>query len=162
MASGAPLITWDQGIQILTALVALWGAGLSTYTFVTNRRDKRRVLKVRLRYALVPNIKSEPESRITITVSNPGYHSLTVTSVSFRLPSRKQLVYPYAQSDKSLPHELTPGTQLTVFISARQMVKDLKKGSFSGVVRLVGVCSDALGGEHKSSPYDFDMDANYV
>src|SRR5205807_2504081 len=103
----------------LTAVIAIYGAGLSTYTFIMNRREKRRVLTVKANHALAPDSHGNAEELIIIGVSNPGFQNVTVVSVSIELPNRKQLVFPNPRSDKRIPHELTPGTKLSVLQSAR-------------------------------------------
>lgn len=144
-------------IQIITAAIALYGAGLATYTFYSNRRDRRRLLNVNVSYALAPHPITQIETLITITIANAGYHSVTVTGVSCELPDNQRVAYPNPRSDKPLPYQLQPGTNITILINAQELARTLTEAGYSGTIVLIGECSDAIGQTHRSESFDFDI-----
>src|SRR5574341_2238143 len=148
------MLVW---IQIITAAIALYGAGLATYTFYSNRRDRRRVLDVKVAYALAPHPLTEIETLITMTVANASYHSVTATGVSLELPDNQRIVYPNPTTDKPLPYRLEPGTNFTALINAQELARTLSEAGYSGTVALIGECSDAIGQYHRSNSFDFDI-----
>jgi len=154
MAADNTSIDWTQ---IITTVLAVYGALLASYTFWVTLRDKKRTLKVELHYALAPLPIEGVEELITIRVSNPCFQNVTASSVALELPDKRQIVYPDPRSDKPLPHELTPGTNLTVLNNSQELAKSLLEAGFTGTISLIGSCSDAVGGNHKSKPFEFNI-----
>lgn len=142
--------------QMLTAVVALYGAALSTRTFIANRREKRRVLAVGANRGLAPDGHGDVEELIAVDVSNPGFQNVTVVSVFIELPNQRQFVVPNPRSDKPIPHELTPGTKLSVVLNARDLAASLHKDGLSGSVNLTPACRDALGMTYRGNVLRFD------
>ena len=147
-------------VQIITTVLAVYGAFLASYSFFVNRHDKKRILKVELSNALAPNPVGKVEDLVTICVSNPGYQNVTASSISLELPDKRQMFYPNPRSDKPLPHELTPGTKLTVLNNSQELAKLLIDAGFTNTISLVGVCSDAVGGKYKSKPFNFNINGS--
>jgi len=67
------------------------------------------------------------------------------------------MVYPDLRSDKPIPHELTPGTKLTVLNNSKKLANSLCEAGFTDTITLVAICSDAVGGKHKSKPFSFNI-----
>ena len=121
-------------LAIGTAFVTAYAAGFGTYAFWANRRDQRRRLRVEMSHAIAPHPITDIESLVLVTVSNPGYHNATVTSVALELPGQRQLVFPNPRTNKSLPCELTPGTNLVLFNNARLLAQSLREAGLQGAV----------------------------
>ena len=65
---------------LITALVALYGAALSTYTLVSSRHDKRRRVKVELSTGFLVHGPDLSTYMLFIGVSNPGHIPVTLQS----------------------------------------------------------------------------------
>ena len=69
-------ISWTQ---IITAIVAVYGAILSTVTFYMNRKEKIRTLKVSFSNGFLTfDNGSISEGMLFINVANPGFKKVVV------------------------------------------------------------------------------------
>jgi len=84
-------INWSQ---ILTAIVAIYGAILSTIIFTSRRREKQRRLKVNFSNGFLTYAHDLSEAMLFITISNPGNRDVTINVPSISLPDGKPLVFP--------------------------------------------------------------------
>ena len=139
---------------LITTLVALYGALLSTYNLISSRRDKRRRVKVELSVGVLQGTLV-----LLFEVSNPGHIAVTIQPPRLQLPKRGgTIVFPTPRSDVQFPHDLSPGTKCTVWTSPAKLANQLKENGFSGKVNLVGFCKDAVGTTHKSKRLELDLD----
>ena len=69
------MVDW---IAPITALVALYGAVLSTYTLISSRRDKRRRVKVELSAGFLATGPDLSAAMLLIKVSNPGHITVII------------------------------------------------------------------------------------
>lgn len=145
-------ISWPT---IVTALVALYGAVLSTLNFIAARREKRRSVTVELSLGL---LTWDPGSKLLLTASNPGSLSVTLSSCGIRLPNGKQAVFPIPNSNVRFPHELHGGKDCLVWTDAKEFAQVLREQGFSGRVKVRGFYRDQTGGLHTSKATRFDLD----
>ena len=149
-------------IAPITALVAWYGAVLSTYTLISNRLDKRRRIKVKLSKGIMPNDADLPITMLFIRVSNPGHIPVTAQCPGIQLPNKKGTWNAiYQPSDVSFPHELNPGQACTVWTPLAVFANQLKGEGFSGEVKLVGFCKDAMGTVYKGKRWKFNVDKQF-
>jgi len=78
---------------IIIALVALYGAVLSTYTLLSNRSDRRRHVKVDLSMGFLTFPDRLSSHMLLVTASNPGNRPVTVCGVGINLPNKKHLFF---------------------------------------------------------------------
>ena len=143
------------------AFVAIYGALLSTYTLIASRLDKRRRIKVELSKGFMPNDADLPVTMLFIGVSNPGHIPVMLQRPGIQLPN-KGTWHPSSQSsDVCFPHELRPGQACAVWIPLAVFANQLKGEGFSGEVKLVGFCRDAMGKVHKGKRWEFNVDAQF-
>ena len=137
-------------VATITALVTLFFvAALYTYS----HRDKRRRINVQ---ATSPELSP---AMLVIKVSNPGPRTLTVSRPGIELPDGRTIVFPHSQSEVQFPHELHEGKGFTVWTPRSDLAKQLKELNFSGKVKLIGFCQDAVGTVRKGEPWEFDVEA---
>ena len=147
---------------ILTAIVAVYGAVLSTLVYRQSRSEKRRTLTVTLKWGLLTygpglghSVSDNPH--LILTVSNPGHIPVTLRSLHIRLPNGSNAVVPPAQGEVSLPHELPAGHSSTFWVDGWEFAQAAKQHGHSGQINLRAVATDAVGIEHLSDPYEFDI-----
>ena len=140
----------------ITALVALYGALLSTHNLVSTRRDKRRRVKVELSTGF---FGAPPyTAMLFIQVSNPGHIAVMIQPPGIRLPKGSgNAVFPNPASNVAFPHELCPGRECRVWTPRTELADLLKRKGFSGKVKLMGYCVDAVGTTHKSKRFQLDL-----
>ena len=148
-------INWTD---IVIALVALYGAGLSTYTFIVERRDKRPLLNVRLTYGILDYV-TRGEIAMLFFVSNSGSRSVTVTSVCLLLPDKRTMVVRQLPGTAPLPVELQPGQGQTFWMLPRDVAQTLHEEGYRGVLKVRARCTDATGRDYHSKAGTFDIEA---
>ena len=148
-------IKWTD---IVIALVAIYAAGLSTYTFIQDKRDKRPLLKVRLTYGILDYV-TRGEIAMLFSMSNPGSRPVTVTSVCLLLPDKRTMVVRQLQGTAPLPVELQPGQGQTYWMLPRDVAQTLQKEGYRGVLNVRATCTDATGRDYHSKAGTFDIEA---
>lgn len=148
-------INWTD---IVLAVVALYGAGLSTYTFIMERRDKRPSLNLRLSYGVL-QYASGGKLGVIFDVSNTGRQLMTVTSIGLRLPSGHTIYEPSLPGTASLPVELQPGQGQKFWMRPYDVAQTLHQHGYAGVQKVRAVCTDAAGREYFSKPGSFNVEA---
>lgn len=144
-------------VTLVTALVAVYGAALSTYIFISNRRERKRQVKVTMSLAVL-GTSPEVTDIVALTAANPGSRPVTLTGVTVEMPDENKYVLFKPGGDVSLPYTLEDGKNCTQWLKTRGLAEWLRKEGHSGVVRLVGVFRDAVGTRYHSSPFGFDID----
>ena len=143
----------------ITALVALYGAALSTYTLISSRLDKRRRIKVELSKRFLPaDVDALTPMVLFIRVSNPGHVPVTLQRPGIQLPNKRTWDPIFQPSDVHFPYELFPGQACTVWTPLVVFANQLKGEGLSGEVKLVGFCRDAMGTTHKGKCWEFNVD----
>ena len=149
-----------QWPDLITALVAVYGAALSTWTHIARHREKQRriVVTVSVGFLVFERVGPGPTA-LFITASNPGSRTVSLNSPGILLPNQRKLVFPFGfASDASFPCDLREGKSCQMWISTEELADDLKNQGFSGKIKLRGYYRDALGALHKSRPYEFEID----
>ena len=145
----------------ITALVALYGAVLSTYTLISSRRDKRRRVKVELAEGFLTTEADPRTTMLFIRISNPGHIPVTLQRPGIQLPNGATWVSRSQPTDAHFPHELRPGQARAVWTPLAVFANQLKGEGFSGEVNLVGFCRDAMGTIHRGKRWKFDVDMRF-
>ena len=144
---------------ILTALVAVYGAGLATYTAVSSYLRNRRHIKVELSLGIMAPAIGNTSTVLLITASNPGDKPVTANSITLELPDRKHAILPHYPGSAQLPKELLPGQALTVYVDAHDFSKDTRDSGYSGTVRLRARCYEATGQLFKSKKLKYSIES---
>lgn len=148
-------IKWTD---IVTALVALYAAGLSTYNFIMERRDKRPSLNVRLSYGAL-TLSDHGQIVLLFNVSNAGSQPITLTSIGVRLNDKRTLYMPQLSGTASLPIELQPGQGRLFWMLPHVVAQSLHEQGYNGEQKVRAVCTDATGREHFSKSWTFNIEA---
>jgi hypothetical protein len=146
--------------DLATAVVAIYGAILATYSLLKDRRERRRVLKVRLWTAIPVSANGAGDPLLMIGAANPGERVVHVVGAGFKVVRPKQsfaLFQP--QSDVRFPHALEEGKSCSVWLESRNVATQLRGLGYAGTVRLVGYFQDAVGTQHFSKALRFDIEA---
>lgn len=147
-------------LTILTAIIAVYGAVLSTVNSISHWRTKRRHVRVEVKRGYL--VSTAPRhvrgaNMIFVQARNTGYRSVVLSAPGFRLPNKREAVIPLPIGSVSLPHELKDGNNCTVWADPKELIKAMKGEKLSGKVKLRGFFVDALDCRHLSRSFIFDM-----
>ncbi len=148
-------IAWPT---VITAVVALYGAVLSTLNYVASRREKKRLVKVGLSFGYLTHGPQLSPAMLLITAANIGTLPVTLSSGGVRLPNGKQAFSPQPNSDVAFPHELQGGRECRIWTDAKEFADALRREGLFGKVKLKGFYLDQTGVHHTSKPLRFDTD----
>ena len=149
-ANGAGGVKW---YEIVTAAVALWGAGLSTYHLWVSGRERLRQVRVTTSWAVVEHASTgNTEPCIYVEAVNTGRRPVTLSNPWLDIAGRGRVFNPYWDSEVSFPHELTEGRKCAVSIPAKNLAATLEREGIAGEVEAVAMFSDATGGIYRSNP----------
>jgi hypothetical protein len=145
-------IPWTQ---VVTAIVAIYAAVVSTITLLTNRKDKARLIKVTLSngfLAYTNNTLSE-DAMLFVTVTNKGLRATTLNIPYLLLPKGKKFFFPVPQSSVTYPHKLEDGTNFMMWIGMHKLADTLRKNGFSGKVKIHAEVADAADNKYRSKAH---------
>lgn len=145
-------------IAILTAAVAVYGAGLSTYTLIRNLKEKQRQVNVNLSNGCLTFGPELSQAMIFIEASNPGNRTVILNTVGISLPDKRTLVFPNPESNVHFPHPLPEGTGCMVWTPLKELAQRLTQGGYSGRLKLVGYYRDQVGTLYTSNTFALDID----
>jgi len=148
------MVEWlkDNALAIVTAVVAAYGAVLSTVAILQNRRKSQRRLVIGLSHGLLTFGPRLSDDHILISVANDGVLPVTVRSIGIRLPDGKTAIIPPDQGEFRAPYELAPGQGGNFWVSTNEFLASLKEKGYRGQVRIRGVVGDAVGTQFISKP----------
>lgn len=146
--------------EIVIALVALYGAIISTCNLLASRAEKIRKVRVALSMGFTACGARTSPTQLMLEAQNVGKRAITLTAVGLVLPRnvRVWFLHPECWLTGSLPHELHEGKN---FVSARdlsELVAELAERGYSGRVRVQGIYTDALGTDHRSKPLTLNVE----
>ncbi len=149
-----------EWVTVMTAIVALYGAILSTYTVIESKSDKQRNIKIKLYngfLTLGPELQlSDP--MLLIEAINPGNRSVTLNTVGIRLPDKRTVAIPAPNSHQTFPYALEEGQNCVVWLPMHEFAKDLKNSGYKGILQLMGFYRNQIGEEYYSNRFPFDVD----
>lgn len=83
---------WDI---VITLIIAVYGAGLSTYTIWSARKEHKRELKVELMYGVSTHPLAPKGLLLIIQALNTGRKTVTLSSMGLILPNKEKKILYY-------------------------------------------------------------------
>ena len=128
--------------EFLTALVALYGAVLSTVIFFRSRKKDLRRVKIELTTGVLTGLPQAGELMLIFSVSNPGFKDVTVTGPQLQMPDGKNVFFPNIGSNVQFPYTLMEGKSFQAWYPLNQLRSDLINAGYSGKIKVTGVIYD--------------------
>jgi hypothetical protein len=142
--------------DILTALIALYGAGLSTLIALREWKARRPDVHVGLSMGTFDACPGNPtDTMVFLVAANAGTKAATLAWMGFVLPNRSRLTLTDPDSNATFPHKLMPEESCQVWIEATRLAEHLKSDGFSDSVKLIGFYKNVVGRVYKSKPFEF-------
>ena len=149
----------DRGAWIfagITALVALYGAALSTYSVVASRRDKKRHILVTVSHAVMVPAGVQKDV-VALTAANPGDRAVTLGLATLTLPNGWNVVPARSNSEVAFPYELPEGKSCTCWIDSPELAAVVAEQGYRSSVKLVATYRSVLGATYRSKKMKFDV-----
>jgi hypothetical protein len=128
--------------QIVTAVVAVAGLGLSIYNFYIRWQDEKPRLQIRYEYGFVPF----RNPIVSFTIANSG-NKVPVNVVSIRIPLKndKVMYFPHLQGEKQMPCRIEPAERVRFWDDFASVAETLIQEGYSGIAEVLLEVEDGLG-----------------
>jgi hypothetical protein len=146
---------WDV---VITLIIAVYGALISTIKVIYDRSKHTRRLKVKLVSGFISQGGFVEPEVLFLTAVNVGFTGIILNSVGFLLPDNKKTAIVRPNSYVRFPHTLSGGNKCEVWKGKRQFARELKEHGFSGKIKIKGYYGTATGKTFKSKAKEFDID----
>jgi hypothetical protein len=144
----------------LTALIAIYGAGLSTYMFIAQQKSNQPQINVNIKTGNLYYANGDvSENMIFITASNIGLRPVSLLSMGILMPNKRYLTVLDPDTNAKFPHDLPPGQSHDIWVKGSALAKGLKGEGLSGKIKLIGFYGDGVGTRHKSKPFRFNIES---
>lgn len=144
-------------VAIASAGITFAAVVVSVLQFVSQRREKRRQLKVEVSNGFLNYGPKLSELMLFITMANPGRRDVTVNSPYFIMPDRRSLALMRPTGTHRFPHVLRDGKSCQIWIPARAIAAELLAAGYVGKVKVRGACRDAVGVQYLSKPFPVNV-----
>lgn len=141
----------------VTAVVAVYGAVLSTWNAVSKHLESSRRIKVDVGQGFGVYGASLGPASLVVTARNVGKVSSTLVHGGLLLPDNRQLYLPQPVGDAQLPLELSAGKSCRLLFECKDLAGAVADKGYSGTIKLVGFYRDAVDKTYKSKSIEFDI-----
>lgn len=139
-------------------IVALYGAGLSTYTYFAERRRRRFSAEVSLSDGFVTLPVQGPTDMLILSANNPGERTVTMAAYGLLIPGGRQLIFPMPSPfSVKCPFELEPGKEAQVFLEPFDIRRALAEKGHRGTVSIRGFFRDQLGNRYEGRKFKIQI-----
>lgn len=143
--------------EVITGVIAIYGALLSTATFVLHNLGKRQRVKVKLYLGVAAAGPSKPEDIVVIEAANIGSIMVHLSNCCIRLPDGQQFIARF-RYDKSLPISLSSGESVQAFIASEIFIKTLEKNNYPKKIEVRAEFSNKAGKVFRSKKQKLDLE----
>lgn len=149
--------------DVALALIALYGAILSTFNWRQAVKRDRRQLRVKLESAIPVQDDEFGNTYIKLTATNSGHRTVSVTSLRLELENKSHIPLSMAASHwmfpaTPLPAALSDGQSAQAFISYRALAEALIASGRTSRTKIIAVCEDSVGNIFKGDTWEVDPD----
>lgn len=151
-------MTWAVLKDVLLAILAIYGAVLSTFNWRQALGKDRRLVKVEISTVVLTYTDGSlgaPFARFTAT--NVGHRPVTITSLFIELAGKHKIVATshdsFPQPDTRLPVELKDGASAVLHMSYADIAGTLAHSGRIGVLTLTPAAEDSAGNVHRGRPW---------
>ena len=135
-------LSWSD---VIVAMIAIYGAFLSTIIFFKEQQRLKRKIKVKLSTGYITSTMGLSEFMLIMEFINPGFKTVTINSPELRFVDGKKLIIPYPKSNVVFPHSLEEGKSAHVWLEMKQLRKELIEDGYNNSIKIKGAILDQTG-----------------
>jgi len=153
-------IEWNWSV-IITAMVAVYGAILSTVNIIANIRDKQPRLSVVWSNGLITYGSDVSPLMLFIEIANVSSKVVTINSINIKLPKGESvpIVNIINPRGVSLPYTLEESKSCSTGIEIKELAKAIIQSGYSKKIKLHAIVSSGAGKTYKSKkPWILNLD----
>lgn len=140
-------------VDLLIALVAVYGAVLSTINYLGEREGLR--VDVSLGFLAGPDYFSE--TQLFLKAANTGNKPVTISSMGYEVIGHNfSLFEACPESNITFPYELQPGKSCDTWGPPERLIEPLSQKKITGAVKLQPYFYTQTGKSYKGAPFEVD------
>jgi len=149
--------------DVVLFALAIWGAGLSTYSFLSAKRKDARSIAVRQSTVMHTFGSSLGPPIARLEAINTGHRVVTVSTLTFETSTGGR-IFPLTDNrfvgmkDTPLPTTLGDGQSAQMHLSYEEIADALISNGKVGKVSITPICVDSTGGVHRGEVWHVDTD----
>jgi predicted transglutaminase-like protease len=131
--------------ELVTILIAAYGAILSTFIFYKEQQKNKRKIKVNISTGYTAYVHGLSNFMVLLEFINPGFKTVTINSPELKIFDGKNIIMPVPNSNVAFPHSLEEGKSVHVWIDIEDLQKELIQAGYRDTVKLKGAIRDQTG-----------------
>lgn len=147
----------DMILRVTTAVVAAYGAILSSYVALRTLGKDRRRLRISAGLGVIARGPQYERTVVTLRAENIGHRGVQLSSCGFVVGGSLMFVPTGIQGSVVLPTELKDGAGCSMLIEVHDLVERLKQVGFGPRGKVRVFFKDALGTTFTSKPWAVDL-----
>ncbi|TEU19593.1 MAG: hypothetical protein E3J21_03300 [Anaerolineales bacterium] len=143
--------------DIITALVAIAGLGLSIYNLYINRRDKKPRLVAKISNGFLTYGPELSPPMLLLEIANAGEKKVMISAVEIAWRKHKAVFIKGIDGTRDVPFELPAGESANFWTPLEDFASSLEEEGVSGKVRVRACFRDAIGNQYLSKKLKVDV-----
>lgn len=144
---------------LITLIIAIYGAILSTITIILKLIERRPHIKVRIKGGYtMSGARAETDTMVMVEAINIGNKSIILNTTGF-YANKHPFFCPITIPRIQFPYELQEGKNCIVLYEEKRLAKKLKQSNLSGTIKIWGYFTDVIGNIYKSKPLKFNTES---
>jgi hypothetical protein len=139
--------------EVLTAIVAIYAAVLSTIIFFKEQNRQKRQVQIVLTSGYLGGDSSFRELMLFFKISNPGFKDVTLYQPSLLLPDGGEINLFNTGGEVNFPHTLIEGKVFHTWCPYDQLKQELVTQGYSKMVKIKAKIQDQTGKQFKSKKF---------
>ena len=144
--------------DIAVAIVAIYGAELSTYNLIIKLKERFNTIKVDINVGFLSGSTGVSDTNLIISANNHSSKRVTLQPPYIDLPDNKKMLLMNYQSNITFPYELKPRNNCKVWNNLKRTAQSLKEEGYEGTIKIKGVYKDAIGNKYKSKALKLNLE----
>lgn len=133
--------------EIITGIIAIYGAVLSTVIFTKGQQNTKRKVQIKMTDGFLTYEDGISDPMLILQIINPGWKTVTINGPQLRLIDGKNLILSIHKSNVKFPHELGEGKNAIVWIEIKELKESLISIGYYGSIKVRAVVMDQTGKE---------------
>jgi hypothetical protein len=148
--------------DVITFVIAAYGAALSTFNLIQAIRKERRKVVIKQMGAMYGPPLDHIPLMASFEVINLGHRPVVVRAPTVQVPNGQFMAFVNADGFEQFPKKLEDGESVEMRVRYQVIADALKKDGFSGIVPLRTCCTDTTGKRFWGERWKLDVDVDWT
>lgn len=141
---------WQIVTSVIVAIIAVYGAVLSTINFLKKRSDLRPHVSISIYSGLIPLKDGKSEPNLVVEAVNNGFKKVILQPPKLILPDMHQYIFPISSHMSRYPCHLNEGETCIVARKLSSIASDLIAAGYSGKITVLAQATDNMNNRYSA------------